>query len=154
MEKKFITKEQKEKVNNRLILNFALLLAGTLILLYVFNFNMGYPTQVKTVLFVLGIIFAVIGIAMLVFGFVKKNTKLKRYSSIFFGAFIPCALVSYVSEIPVVKSTAYSTKTAIGISLILMAVYFVVMAIYTAIYLGTHPVLIEKKKIQHKKKRR
>ena len=77
MEKKFITKEQKEKVSNRLILNFALLLAGALILLYVFNFNMGYPTQVKEVLFVLGIIFALIGIVMLVFGIVKKNTKLK-----------------------------------------------------------------------------
>ena len=154
MEKKFITKEQKEKVGNRLILNFAILLSGALLLLYVFNFNMGYPTQVKSVLGVLGIVFAVVGIAMLVFGFVKKNTKLKRYSSIFFGAFIPCALVSYVSKLPLVANSNYTTKTAVGISLILMVVYFVVLAIYTAVYLHTHPVLIEKKKIHHKKKKK
>lgn len=153
MEKKFITKEQKEKVSNRLILNFALLLAGALILLYVFNFNMGYPTQVKEVLFVLGIIFALIGIVMLVFGIVKKNTKLKKYSSIPFGAVIPCALVSYISKIPAVAESSYTTETAIGISLILMAVYFIVLSIYTAIYLAKHPVLIAKKKIQHKKKK-
>ena len=153
MEKKFITKEQKEKVGNRLILNFAILLSGALLLLYVFNFNMGYPTQVKSVLGVLGIVFAVVGIAMLVFGFAKKNSKLKRYSSIFFGAFIPCALVSYVSKLPLAINSNYTTKTAVGISLILMLVYFVVLAIYTAVYLHTHPVLIEKKKIHHKKKK-
>ncbi len=153
MENKFITKEQKEQVSNRLVLNFALLLAGALLLLYVYNFSMGYPTQVVSVLSVLGIVFAVLGVLMLVFGFVKKNSKLKKYSAIPFGAFIPCALVSYISKIPAVASSSYSTKTAIGISLILMLVYFVVFAVYTAIYLKTHPVLIEKKKIHHKKRK-
>lgn len=150
MEKKFITKEQKEKVSNRLVLNFGILLAGALILLYIYNFNSAYPAQIRTFLGVLGIIFLLLGIAMLVLGF-KKNPKYKSYSSLPFGAFVPCALVSYVSRLPIY---GYTAEKAIGLSLILMLVYFVVLAIYTAIYLKTHQVLVEKKKIQHKKKRK
>lgn len=150
MEKKFITKEQREKASNRLVLNFGILLAGALILLYIYNFNSAYPTQVRTLLGVLGIVFALLGIAMLVLGF-KKDPKYKKYSAIPFGAFVPCALVSYVSKFPIYN---YTTEKAIGISLILMLIYFVVLGIYTAIYLKTHEVLVEKKKIQHKKKRK
>lgn len=150
MEKKFITKEQREKASNRLVLNFGILLAGALILLYIYNFNSAYPMQIKTFLGVLGIIFALLGIAMLVLGF-KKYPKFKTYSALPFGAFIPCALISYVSRLPIYN---YTTEKAIGISLILMLIYFVVLGIYTAIYLKTHEVLVEKKKIQHKKKRK
>ena len=153
MEKKFITKLQREKVSNRLVLNFALLLAEALFLLYIFNFNMAYPVQVMNVLTVSGIIFAVICILMLVIGFVKKSSKLKRYSAIPFGAFIPCVLIAYAQKIPAITNSNYTTKTAIGLTLILMIAYFVILAIYTGIYLGTHPVLVEKKKIHHKKKK-
>lgn len=153
MEKKFITKEQREKANNRLVLNFGILLSGALILLYIYNFNSAYPIQVKTFLGVLGIIFALLGIAMLILGF-KKNPKLKNYSALPFGAFIPCALISYISKLPIAVSHNYTTEKAIGISLILMLVYFVILGIYTAIYLKTHEVLVEKKKIQHKKKKK
>ena len=46
MEKNFITKEQKDKVSNRLVLNFGVLLAGALVLLYVYNFYAsGWNTQ-------------------------------------------------------------------------------------------------------------
>lgn len=155
MEKKFITKEQKEKVNNRLVLNFAILLAGALVMLYVYNFaSAGYPMQVKSVLGVLGIVFAVIAIAMLVLGF-TKIPKLKNYSAIPFGAFIPCALISYFHKIPFLtaKLPAFSIKNAVVVTLILMVVYFIALAIYTGIYSATHTVLIEKKKIQHKKKK-
>ena len=150
MEKKFITKEQREKASNRLVLNFGILLAGALILLYIYNFNSAYPMQIKTFLGILGIIFALLGIAMLVLGF-KKCPKFKTYSALPFGAFVPCALVSYVSKFPIYN---YTTEKAIGLSLILMLVYFVILGIYTAIYLKTHEVLVEKKKIQHKKKRK
>ena len=155
MEKKFITKEQSEKVSNRLVLNFGILLAAALILLYVYNFaSAGYPMQVKNVLFVLGIVFLVIGAAMLVLGF-KKFPKLKNYSAIPFGAFVPCALVSYFHKIPFLSKAwpGFTIQNAIVVTLILMAVYFVALAVYTAIYTKTHPVLVEKKKIQHKKKK-
>ena len=155
MEKKFITKEQSERVGNRLVLNFGILLAGALLLLYVYNFAAaGYPVQVKNVLGVLGIMFLVLAIAMLVLGF-KKFPKLKNFSAIPFGAFIPCALVSYFHKVPFLTKAlpGFTIQNAIVVTLILMAVYFVALAVYTGIYNATHTVLIEKKKIQHKKKR-
>ena len=155
MKKTFITKEQSEKANNRLVLNFGILLAGALVLLYVFNFaQAGYPVQVKNVLGVLGIVFLVLAVAMLILGF-KKWSKLKTYSAIPFAAIVPCALVSYFHKIPFLTNAfpGFTIQNAIIVTLILMAVYFVVLAVYTGIYSATHPVLVEKKKIQHKKKK-
>ena len=155
MEKKIITKEQSEKVSNRLVLNFGILLAGALILLYVYNFaQAGYPVQVKSVLGVLGIIFIALAVVMLVLG-IKKFPKLKSFSAIPFGAFIPCALISYFHKIPFLSNAfpGFTIQNAILLTLILMAVYFVVLAVYTGIYSKTHTVVIEKKKIQHKKKK-
>ncbi len=155
MEKKFITKEQKEKVSNRLVLNFGILLAGALIMLYVYNFTVsGYSLEVKNVLGVLGIILAVIAIAMLVLGF-TKYPKFKNYSAIPFGAFIPCALISYFHKIPFLSSAfpTFSATHAIIITLLLMALYFIVLCVYTGIYMATHKVIVEKKVIHHKKKK-
>lgn len=155
MEKKIITKEQSERVGNRLVLNFGILLAGALILLYVYNFaQAGYPVQVKNVLGVLGIVFLVLAIAMLVLGF-KKFPKLKNFSAIPFGAFVPCALISYFHKVPFLSNAlpGFTIQNAIVVTLILMAVYFIALAVYTGIYNATHTVLVEKKKIQHKKKR-
>ncbi len=149
MEKKFITKEQKEKVSNRLVLNFGILLAGALIMLYVYNFvSAGYTLAVKNVLLTLAIIFAVVAVATFVLG-IKKFPSLKKYAPVALGAFIACGVVASTKFIP-----AFHIKTAVLSVFILIAAYFVVMAIYTAIYLGTHKVIIEKKKIQHKKKRK
>jgi len=110
--------------------------------------------QVKNVLGVLGIIFLVVAVAMLVLGF-KKFPKLKNYSAIPFGAFVPCALISYFHKVPFLTNAfpGFTIQNAIIATLILMAVYFVVLAVYTAIYSKTHTVIIEKKKIQHKKKK-
>lgn len=155
MKKTFITKEQSEKANNRLVLNFGILLAGALVLLYVYNFaQAGYPVQVKNVLGVLGIVFLVLAVAMLILGF-KKWPKLKNYSAIPFAAIVPCALISYFHEIPFLSNAlpGFTIQNAIIVTLILMAVYFVVLAVYTGIYSATHTVLVEKKKIQHKKKK-
>ena len=155
MEKKFITKEQQEKVSNRLVLNFGILLAGALIMLYVYNFAAaGYSNQLENVLGVLGIVFAVAGIAFLVLGYTKLP-KLKNYSAIFFGAFIPCALVSYFQKIPFLynRFPDFSAKNAVVVTLVLMALYFIVFSVYTAIYSATHTVLVEKRIIHHKKKR-
>lgn len=149
MEKKFITKEQKEKVSNRLVLNFGILLAGALIMLYVYNFvSAGYTSSVQNVLLTLGIIFAVLAVVTFVLG-MKKLPSLKKYAPVALGAFIACGVVASTKFIP-----AFPIKTAVLSVFILMAAYFIVMAIYTAIYLGTHKVIVEKKKIQHKKKRK
>ncbi len=155
MKKTVITKEQSERVNNRLILNFGILLAGALILLYVYNFaQAGYPVQVKNVLGILGIVSLVVAVLMLVLGF-KKWPKLKIYSTIPFAVIIPCALISYFHKIPFLTNAfpGFTIQNAIVVSLILMAVYFVVLAVYTGIYSATHTVVVEKKKIQHKKKK-
>ena len=149
MEKKFITREQKEKVSNRLVLNFGMVLAGALVMLYVYNFvGGGYQNTIQNLLFVLGIIFGIGAVATFILG-KKKFPKLEKYTWILLGAFILSGLVASTKFI-----ATFPIKTAIYVSFILLAVYFIVMAIYTAIYLKTHPVLIEKKKIQHKKKRK
>lgn len=153
MEKKFITKEQKERVSNRLVLNFGVLLAGALVMLYAYNFaTSGYSVQVKQVGVILGIISAVLAVAMFVLG-LTKLPKMKNYAAIPLGVFLACAVVSYIPLIPAFAKYHYTIEMSIWLVLILMVVYFVVLSIYTAIYTATHPVLVQKKKIQHKKKR-
>ena len=149
MEKKFITREQKEKVSNRLVLNFGILLAGAWIMLYVYKFvSAGYWNSVQNVLLVLGIIFAVGAVATFILG-KKKCPCLTKYAPILLGSFIVCGIVASTKFI-----TSFPIKTAVISTFIEMAVYFIVMAICTAIYLKTHTVVIEKKKIVHKKKRK
>ncbi len=149
MEKNFITKEQKEKVSNRLVLNFGIVLAGALVMLYVYNFvSAGYASSVQNVLFTLGIIFAISAVAAFVLG-KKKFPSLAKCAPVLLGAFVACAVVASTKFIP-----AFPIKTSVLAVFILLALYFIVMAIYTAIYMGTHKVLVEKKKITHKKKRK
>lgn len=149
MEKKFITREQKEKVSNRLVLNFGIVLAGALIMLYVYNFvSAGYWNSVQNVLLVLGIIFGVGAVATFILG-KKKCPCLTKYAPILLGSFVVCGIVASTKFI-----ASFPIKTAVISTFIVMAVYFIVMAIYTAIYLKTHTVIIEKKKIVHKKKRK
>ena len=160
MEKNFITKEQKDKVSNRLVLNFGVLLAGALVLLYVYNFYAsGWNTQLISTLSILGIIFGVVTIAMFVLGFTKLP-KMKNYAYLPLGAFIATALIAYLPKLNFFMAgfsnifhKHYSTGMAVVVCLILMAIYFIVLAIYTAIYLKKHPVLVEKKKIVHKKRK-
>ena len=148
MEKNFITKEHKEKVSNGLVLDFGIVLAGALIMLYVYNFvSAGYVASVQNFMLVMGIIFAVGAVATFVLG-KKKCPKLTKYAPTLLGAFVIAAVVASTKFIP-----AFPIKTAVIATFILLALYFVVRAIYTGIYLKNHPVLIEKKKIVHKKKK-
>lgn len=165
MEKNFITQEQKEKVSNRLVLNFGVLLAGALVLLYVYNFYVSNHTvQLMKVLRTLGYIFA--GLAVVMFGasFTNKFRKLRNYAAIPFGAFIATLFLAFLPDFVTYRSPfmvqfnnitghGYSFTMATLIVCALMVLYFVVLAIYTAIYLKTHPVATQKKKIQHKKKK-
>ena len=149
MEKKFITKEQKENVSNRLVLNFGLLLGGALLLLYVYNFvYAGYDPSVKNIFFVLGIIFAILTAVTFILG-KKKLPSLAKYAPVCLGIFVISAIIASTKFI-----AAFPIKTAILSVFDLMVLYFIVITIYTVIYLKTHTVLVEKKKIVHRKKRK
>ena len=149
MEKKLITPEQKEKVSNRLVTNFGILLAGALVMLYVYNFvAANYIKAVTNVMLVFAIIFFITTVLTFALGF-KKFPKLFKFWPVSLGAFIACAIPAYTKF-----TMDFRLKSAVLLVFILMAVYFIVIAVYTAIYLGTHKVIVEKKNITHKKKRK
>lgn len=147
---KFMTKEQREKVSNRLILNFGILLCGALIMLYVYNFiSAGYVNQAQNVVGVIAIISAIAAIVFAVLGKVK-NEKLFKWAPVFLGMFIAGAITFLPRLIP-----ALTAKNAVIIVFLLMLVYFIVMAVITAVILKTHPEQPkEKKAIHHAKKKK
>jgi len=164
MEKKFITQQQKEKMSNRVVLNFGILLAGALVLLYVYNFHAsGYRLPLYNTLRVLGYIFA--GLAVVMFGasFTKKFSKMRNYATIPFGAFIATIFLVFLpgnydyntfrTSFNTITGKPYEFGTAMAFVIALMVLYFIVLSVYTAIYLKKHPVEVQKKKIQHKKKK-
>lgn len=164
MEKNLITQEQKDKASNRVVLNFGVLLAGALVLLYAYNFYAnGWSMQLYKVLGVLGYIFA--GLAAVMFGasFTNKFRKIRNYAAIPFGAFIATVFLVYLPNnysynafmvtFNNITGKIYDFKMATLIVCALMVLYFVVLSVYTAIYLKTHPVAVQKNKIQHKKKK-
>ena len=67
-----MTKEQREKISNRLTLNFGILLCGALIMLYVYNFVVaGYVHETVNFVGIVGILSAVAAIVLFVLGKVK-----------------------------------------------------------------------------------
>ncbi len=153
--KNYITKEQREKLSNRVVLNFGVLLCGALVMLYVYNFLIAnYTSSTLNFVGVVGIISLIATIVFFVLG-KTKFPKMKNYSGIFLGAFI-AALIVYASKFGFITKLipAYTAENAVILVFILMAVYFVAFAIATAIYLKLHPEMPSEKKIQHKKKKR
>ena len=164
MEKKFITQEQKEKMSNRVVLNFGVLLAGALVLLYVYNFYVnGYMLPFYKTLRTLGYIFAVLAAAMFGVSFVEKFRKMRNYAAIPFGAFIATIFLvflpnnysynGFMVQFNNITGKPYYFGTAVLVVIALMVLYFIALSVYTAIYLANHPVASQKKKIEHKKKK-
>lgn len=124
-------------------------------MLYVFNFiNAGYIAQTQNFVGVVAALCLIAAIVLFIIG-KKKGTKMANYSAIPFGAAIAGAIV-YLPRINAIseKITLLTAKNAVYLVFILMAVYFIVMAVATAIILKTHPEApAEKKKIQHAKKK-
>ncbi len=147
---KFMTKEQREKVSNRLILNFGIILAGALVMLYVYNFiSAGYVRQAQNVVGVAAIISAVLAIVFAVIGKVKGN-KMASVAPVFLGMFIAGAITFLPRFV-----SALDAKTAVIIVFLAMLLYFIVMAVITAVILKKHPEQPrEKKQIHHAKKKR
>ena len=150
---KFMTKAEREKVSNRLVLNFGILLAGALIMLYVWNFvSAGYVRQTQNVCGIAAIIAAVTAIVLFVVGSVKKNA-LKKYSAVPLGVMIAGVIV-YLPHLLATKFAFVTPKNAVITVFILMLIYFIVMAIVTGVILKKHPEAPkEQKKIQHAKKK-
>ncbi|MBQ4517736.1 MAG: hypothetical protein II997_04015 [Clostridia bacterium] len=148
-----MTRKQKEQLSNRLVMNFGILLAAGLILLYVNSalrsgIRISNPTYL--IILILGIISLALGVYVFVLGKIKKP-KLTNYSAIFFGTFISCAVL-YVSKFGWIPG--FDKMTAVIPVYILMAVYFIVLSIVTAIQLRKPLVKSESEKIQHKKKKK
>ena len=150
---KFMTKQEREKVSNRLVLNFGILLGGALIMLYVWNFiSAGYVRHTQNVCGIAAIIAAVLAVVLFVMGSVKKNA-MKKYSAIPFGVMI-AGVILYLPYLLAPKLTFVTPKNAVITVFVLMLVYFIVMAIVTGVILKKHPEApVEKKKIQHAKKK-
>ncbi len=149
-----MTKERKEQLSNRLVLNFGVLLFGALLMLYVnSSIKSIYSEIAYIVILVLGILGALSAVLLFVLG-KKKNLKLKNYSVVGVFVFASSALI-YLS-----KLNLYSKNFAVITVYILMLVYFVVLAVCTGILLNK-PVVkdiaaIEKAKAikKNKKKRK
>ncbi len=157
--KNFMTKQEREKISNRLLLNFGVVLCGALVMLYVYNFvNAGYVIEAQNTIGVIGILAAIAAVVFFILGN-KSHPKMKNYSGLFLGIVI-AALVTYAPNIPFVANLipALNAKSAIVLVFLLLLAYFVVFAVVSGIILKTHPEApAEKKKIQHakgKKKRK
>lgn len=148
--KTFMTKEQREQVSNRLVLNFGIILFGALVMLYVFNFiNAGYVQETQNVVGVIGLIAAVLAIVALVLG-KTKAPKLLKSAPVLLGVFLAGA-ITYLPRL----ISALEAKTAVMIVFILMAVYLIVIAVVTAVTLKLHPEQPkEKKNVHHAKKKK
>ncbi len=152
--KNFMTKEKREALSNRLVLNFGVLLAGALIMLYIYNFvTAGYEIVTTNVVGIIAILAAIGAIVLFLLG-KKKCPKIKNYSAALLGTFVAGA-ITYLPRFSFVKNLvpAFTVKIAIISVFLLMLLYFIVMAIVTGIILKTHPEAPnEKKAIHHKKK--
>lgn len=152
-----MTKERKEQLSNRLVLNFGMLLAGALILLYVYNALRSSATvQNYTYLFLATVaVISIIGAVVLYFVGIKKQTNMKNYSGIFLGTLIGSAAI-YIAKpgwIP-----GYSATKAVVYVYIAMVVYFVILSAITGWMMRKPIEMVEKeektKGNQKKKKKK
>ena len=148
-----MTRKQKEQLSNRLVLNFGVILAAGLILLYVNSalrsgIRISNPTYL--IILILGVISLLLGAYLLVLRKFKKS-NLTNYSALFFGIAIGSAVL-YISKFSLIPGID-RTNAVIPVY-ILMAVYFIVLSIITAVQLRKPLVKSEAEKIQHKKKKK
>lgn len=152
-----MTKEKKEQLSNRLVLNFGMLLVGALIMLYVNSSIKSIYSQIAyIVILVLGILGVASAVVLYVLGR-KKNSKMKNYSAVGLGVFVASVLI-YLSKLNLMSF--YTKSFAVVAVYLSMLVYFLIIAVYTAIMLRKptvkDPQALEKAKAlkKNKKKRR
>ncbi len=147
-----MTKERKEQLSNRLVLNFGILLVAAVVLLYVNTAlrNASSRELTYTIILIAGIVSAALAVFLFVWGKIK-GTKAKNYSAVALGAFIGCALL-YASK--VITYPLYNHIAAVITVYIAMAVYFIVMAIITAVLVNKPTIKNANEKIVHSKKKK
>lgn len=150
-----MTKEKKEQLSNRLVLNFGILLVGALLMLYVNSSIKSIYSQIAyIVILVLGILGIASTVALYILG-KKKNSKMKNYSAVGLGVFIVSALI-YLSKLNLISF--YSKSFAVVTVYLLMLVYFIIMAVYTGIMIRKPiekaPQALEKAKALKKNKKK
>ncbi len=147
-----MTQKRKEQLSNRLIMNFAFLLLGALILLYVNTGlrNGGAAKELTyTLLLIAGIVGAVFAIVLFALGTAKKSSSMKNYSAVGLGVLIGSMMIYLSKIIP-----GYNNVTAVIVTYIAMAVYFVALAIIIGIAMRKPIEKDPAKKIVHAKKRK
>lgn len=148
-----MTRERKEQLSNRLVLNFGVLLVAAVILLYV-NTALRNPSSKNLaylIIMITGFVSAASAIFLFVWGKIKKNAA-KNYSAIGVGVWAGCVML-YASKLISWFPNYTSVKAVIAVY-IAMAIYFIVLAIVTAIMLRKPLIKDESKKIVHAKKRK
>ncbi len=127
-----MTREEKERISNRLVMNFGILLLAALVLLYVRSaLSSSFSGITYTIILIVGIACLLASIVMFVLG--KKNSsKIKNYSAIPFGVFVG-SMVLYAAKLNIIP--LYRWNTAVATLYLLMLIYFTVMAVITAIQL-------------------
>ncbi len=148
-----MTKEKREQLSNRLVLNFGILLAAGLILLYLntaLRSGINASSAAFTVILIVGIISVVLGIFFFVYGKTKKPA-VTNYSAICLGTFIGSALL-YLAKLNWIPG--YTKVRAVIVVYIAMAVYFIVLSIITSIQLRKPLIKSDAEKIVHSKKKK
>ena len=145
-----MTKERKEQLSNRLVVNFAFLLLASMIMLYVRGGIMSSkPSVAYIVVLILGVLGLCSFVALFILGKLKKPA-LKNYSTVGLAAFIIAVLV-YLSKFTLFGF--YSKSVAVTTVYLAMLIYFIVMAIYTFIQLRK-PLVKEPSKESLKKSKK
>jgi len=147
-----MTREKKEQLSNRLVINFGVLLTAGLVLLYVNSaLRSGYTARniAYWVILFAGILAAAFAVFCLIYG--KKKPVIKNYGAVGLGIFIGCAAL-YISKFGIIPGYT-NVRAVIGLY-VAMAVYFIVMAIITGIQLRKPVVKKESEKIVHSKKKK
>ena len=145
-----MTRQEKERLSNRLVANFGILLAGALVLLYVNSALQSNSVATTFIYYALPVV-AALSLALGLFLFFwgkKKGNAAKNYSAVCLGTLV-ASIVLYFPKFGIIPG--FISKDAVLTVYILMAVYFVVMAIITA-FMMRKP--LTKEPIRHAKKRK
>lgn len=149
-----MTRERKEQLSNRLVLNFGVLLIAAVALLYVntaLRNGGGSRLLAYKFILVIGVISAILAVGLFVWGTIKKNSA-KNYSAIGLGVWVGCVML-YASKL-ITWFPKYTPVKAVTAVYLAMAVYFIVFAIITAVLLRKPVIKPEHAKIVHSKKKR
>jgi len=126
--KKKLTKEQKEALDNQIVLATSVALVSTILLMFLYRWEMAYPVGTRLSILIL-MWMAIAGVAITVGGYVlKKDKKLLISTPYFTASAFACSLIAYNFLHYFGLNTG--TKTNYGILYVIIAVYLVVSYVF------------------------